>query len=237
MITPIDKIMMIDNETTNGLEDPIVYDVGFEVFDLAGRVYESASFINQDVFRDKELMASAYFLDKMPQYEQQIKNGESVLLPWCMIKWKIYDVCKRHNIKIVAAHNARFDYKSLNYTQRYITTSKYRYFLPKGIVWWDTLKMARSVLSGNLEYRNFCLENEYLTSNNQNRYTAEVIYRFLTGNNDFDEAHKGLDDVRIEKEIFRYCVAMNPEIDGRLYTKQFEPKSNWHRRWWDTGIA
>ena len=231
------KILMIDNETANSLDDPIVYDVGFEVFDLAGRIYERASFINQDVFKDSELMATAYYAEKIPQYEQQIKKGESVLLPWCMIKWKIYDVCKQHNIKIVAAHNARFDSKSLNYTQRYITTSKYRYFLPKGIVWWDTLKMARSVLGNNYDYRMFCLENNYVTANNQNRYTAEVIYRFLSGNNNFNEAHKGLDDVEIEKEIFRYCVVTNPEIDGRLFTKDYKPKTAWHRKWWDTGRA
>lgn len=236
MITATEKIMMLDTETTNGLEDPIVYDVGFEVFDLSGRVYETASFINQDVFKDTELMASAYYVEKIPQYEEQIKNGKSVLLPWCMIKWKIYDVCKRHNVKIVSAHNVRFDYKSLHYTQRYITTSKYRYVLPKNVEWWDTLKMAKTVFAGDYDYRVFCLKNNYVTANNQNRYTAEIIYRFLSGDNSFDEAHKGLDDVRIEKEIFRYCVARNPEIDGRLYTKQYEPKNNWHRYWWKTGV-
>lgn len=230
------KILMTDTETAGTIEDPLVYDVGFEVFDLTGRVYERASFINQDIFKDAELMSTAYYAEKIPLYEEQLKSGESVLLPWCMIKWKMYDVCKRHNIKIVAAHNARFDSKSLNYTQRYITTSKYRYFLPKNIEWWDTLKMARKVFAGNYDYRMFCLKNKYVTANNQNRYTAEIIYRFLSGNNNFDEAHRGLNDVEIEKEIFRYCMMMNPEIDGRLYTKDYTPKTNWHRKWWDTGV-
>lgn len=236
MINADEKIMMLDTETTGTIEDPLVYDVGFEVFNLTGRVFERASFINQDIFADSELMASAYYAEKIPIYQEQIANGESVVFPWCMIKWKIYDVCKKYNIKIVAAHNARFDNKSLNYTQRYITTSQWRYFLPYNIEWWDTLKMARKIFAGDYDYRMFCLKNQYVTANNQNRYTAEIIYRFLSGNNNFDEAHRGLDDVEIEKEIFRYCIAMNPEIDGRLYTKEYKPKNNWLKKWWDTGV-
>lgn len=236
MISPKEKIMMLDTETTGTIEDPLVYDVGFEIFDVEGGSYEKASFVNQDIFDDAELMKDAYFADKIPQYREQIAKGESILLPWCMIKWKIYDVCKKYNIKIVSAHNARFDNKSLNYTQRYITTSQWRYFLPFGVEWWDTLKMAREIFANDEKYREFCVNNNYLTSKNQNRYTAEVIYRFLTGNNDFEEEHKGLDDVKIEKEIFRYCFAKNPQIDGRLWNKSTEPpKPTWHKKWWATG--
>ena len=35
--------------------------------------------------------------------------------------------------------------------------------------------------------------------------TAEVLYRFLSGDNEFSEEHKGLDDVLIEKEILIEC--------------------------------
>ena len=96
--------------------------------------------------------------------------------------------------------------------------------------------MAKEIFANDEKYREFCVNNNYLTSKNQNRYTAEVIYRFLTGNNDFEEEHKGLDDVKIEKEIFRYCFAKNPQIDGRLWNKSTEPpKSTWHKKWWATG--
>ena len=236
MIKTKDKILMIDCETTNTIDDPIVYDVGLEVFDLTGRTYDSASYINSDIFEDENLMATAYYAEKIPIYKEQIEKGESTLLPWNRIKWQVYDICKEHNCKIAVAHNARFDSKSLNYTQRYITTSQYRYFLPYGVVWWDTLKMAKETLKNNPAYRLFCLENGYVTSRNQNRYTAEVIYRFLRNNINFNEAHRGLDDVRIEKEIFRYCVSVKPDIDGRLYTKPYAPKEGaWHKHWWNTG--
>ena len=47
--------------------------------------------------------------------------------------------------------------------------------------------------------------------------TAEVIYRYLTQNLDFEEEHTGLEDVRIERKIFEYCWVNDPSIDGRLW--------------------
>ena len=52
-------IIMIDTETTNSLDDPLCYDIGFAVVDILGNVYESHSFVVSDVFCDKELMQSA----------------------------------------------------------------------------------------------------------------------------------------------------------------------------------
>lgn len=212
-----ERIMIIDTETTNSLEDPVVYDVGFEVFDLEGNTYESCSMINTEVFNDPSLMSTAYYADKIPLYMEKVLTGQSVMIPWKSIKTVVKDSIIRNNCKIVAAHNARFDNRSLNLTQRYITTSKWRYFLPYGTEWWDTLKMARETLKNDSAYRQFCLDNGFVTSRNVNKYTAEIIYRYLTGETDFNEKHMGLDDVKIEREIFLYCVRKNPDIDGRLW--------------------
>jgi len=211
------RIMMIDTETTNSLDDPVVYDVGFQVFDLEGNTYESCSMINTEVFNDPNLMSTAYYAEKIPRYMEQVLTGKSVMIPWKSIKTVVKDSIIRNDCRIVCAHNARFDCKSLNLTQRYITTSKWRYFLPYGVEWWDTLRMAREVLKQDNNYRQFCLDNGYVTSRNASKYTAEVIYRYISGENEFIESHTGLEDVKIEKEIFLYCLKQNPEIDGRLW--------------------
>ena len=211
------RIMMIDTETTNSLDDPVVYDVGFQVFDLEGNTYESCSMINTEVFNDPNLMSTAYYAEKIPRYMEQVLTGKSVMIPWKSIKTVVKDSIIRNDCRIVCAHNARFDCKSLNLTQRYITTSKWRYFLPYGVEWWDTLRMARDVLKQDDNYRQFCLDNGYVTSRNASKYTAEVIYRYISGENEFIESHTGLEDVKIEKEIFLYCLKQNPEIDGRLW--------------------
>ena len=220
MINARTRIMMIDTEATNGLDCPIVYDVGYQIFSLDEGVLCERSFVNADVFCDAELMASAYFADKIPDYWQEIVSGQRTLKKWFNIKKQIAEDCKKYGVEIACAHNAAFDNRALNITQRYQTTSKYRYFLPFGVEWWDTLKMARETLKQNEDYGTFCYENDYLTARGCRRYTAEIIYKWLTGNTEFEESHTGLEDVKIERQIFEYCVNKNPEIDGRLWKEE-----------------
>ena len=73
------KYIVLDTETTNSLDDPITYDIGWAVIDENGEVYETASYVVADVFLDRELMESAYFADKIPQYWEDIENGERIL--------------------------------------------------------------------------------------------------------------------------------------------------------------
>ena len=219
MIEQNDVIMMIDTETTNDIDCPIVYDVGYQLFTLKDGVLLERSFVNADIFLDKDLMASAYFIDKIPQYWDDIKAGKRTLKKWLNIKRQIAEDCELFNVKYVCAHNAMFDNRALNTTQRYQTTSKFRYFLPYGLTWLDTLKMSRTLLKENDSYGEFCFNNDYLTKNGQRRYTAEIIYRWLSGENEFIESHTGLEDVKIERKIFEYCLSQNPNINGLLWEK------------------
>jgi hypothetical protein len=140
MITLNTPILMIDTETTNDLDCPFVYDVGYQIFTLADGVLCERSFVNADIFLDKELMASAYFADKIPTYWDEIKSGKRTLKKWANIKRQIAFDCKQYSVVIACAHNAAFDNRALNTTQRWLTKSRNRYFLPYGIEWWDTLK-------------------------------------------------------------------------------------------------
>lgn len=213
----MEKFIVLDTETTNSLDDPIVYDVGFAVVDENGKIFEKHSYVVADVFLDCDLMSYAYFAEKIPQYWEDIKSGRRKLRRFSTIYFILRDVCEQYGVKKIFAHNARFDYLSLTTTQRYLTGSKYRFFLPWGVEVCDTLKMSREVLKNNADYRSFCEKNGFVFGNNQLRFTAEVIYRFLTGNVDFEESHTGLEDVLIEKEILRYCLNVNPNVKMKLW--------------------
>lgn len=211
--------LVVDTETCNSIDDPFAYDVGFAVVKATGEVLEAHSYVVADIFLDKDLMASAYFTDKIPQYWEEIKSGKRILRRFKTIKSILRDVVAQYGIRYVVAHNASFDYRSLNYTQRLLTSSKYRYFLPWGVEIWDTLKMARECLGKDEQYRQFCLDNGYTYGKEEKpqlRFTAEIVYRFLTGNLDFVEEHTGLEDVLIEKDILAFCLA-NGVTNGALW--------------------
>ena len=211
------KYIILDTETTNDIDCPLVYDFGFSVIDENGKAYASYSFVNADIFCDDEMMANAYFAEKIPQYWEDIKSGNRILKSFRSIERTFRRVCREWNVDTFVAHNARFDYLALQTTKRYITTSKERFFFPYGSKFVDTLKLSREVFRKNETYRNFCVTNNYVTNYGQNRYTAEVIYRFLTNCNDFVEEHTGLADCMIEKEIFRYCLETVSAENGYLW--------------------
>lgn len=221
-------ILMLDTETCNGimvngqldLTQSLVYDLGVAVIDKKGKVYETGSYVIAETFIDMaEVMKSAYYAEKIPQYWNDIRNGRRSLVTLFKANQAVKALIKKYNIKTVAAHNAGFDLRALNNTQRYITKSKYRYFMPYGIEWWDTLKMAQDIFTKKKMYRVYCEENGYMTKHKtpRVRLTAEILHRYLTGNNDFDESHTGLEDVMIEKDILAYLLRQHKKMRKTLF--------------------
>ena len=199
-------------------ENMWVYDLGYAVVDKRGNVYETFSFVNADIFlNEKELMNSAYYANKIPMYWEDIKAGKRVLTSFYNIRKQLLESIEKYNVTEIYAHNMRFDYGTLNTTERWLTKSKYRYFFPYGIEICDTLKMARDVIAKMPTYQRFCEENGYLTKNGQYRLTAEIIYRFITKDNDFVENHTGLEDVLIEKDILAYCYKQHKKMRKSLF--------------------
>lgn len=220
----------IDTETCNSLEidgkldlsQSLVYDIGWQVTDKSGKVYRKRSFVVAEIFLDKELMKGAYYSDKIPQYWEDIKKGKRILKTFMGI-WKIFLSDRKYfRIKNVFAHNAYFDYNALNNTIRFLTGSKYRYFMPYCVEWWDTLKMARDVFSKNEKYSLYCQTNGFLTAHKhpQNRLTAEILWKYLSNNLDFVESHTGLEDVEIETEIMVYCLKTKKDVRKTLFKKR-----------------
>ena len=205
--------LTIDTETANGLNDPIVYDIGGCIHDKKGKVYETFSYIIYETFCTmQDLMQTAYYAKKIPMYKEQIASGQRTIVRYATAKKKIHELCKKYNVKAIIAHNARFDYRSTTRTQRYITKSKVRYFLPYGIPIWDTLKMAQDTICKQVHYKEWAYLNGYLTKNGRVRATAEILYRYISGDNNFIEDHTGLEDVLIEKEIFAHCMAQHKKM-------------------------
>lgn len=198
-----------------------VYDCGWVVTDKRGRVYEARSFVNADIFLDeKSLMRSAYYANKIPEYWQDIKNGNRTLTNFRNIRKALLQDMETYGITEIYAHNMRFDYGTLNNTQRWLTKSASRYFFPYGVEICDTLKMARDVIGKMPTYLKFCDEHEYTTKQGKPRFTAEIIYRFITDNTDFEEEHKGLDDCMIEKEIMAYCYRQKKKMRRHLFNNR-----------------
>ena len=65
----------------------------------------------------------------------------------------------------------------------------------------------------------FCKENGYMTNHAIPRpqLKAEVLYRYISGDNEFIESHTGLEDVEIETEILAYCYRQHKKMRRKLF--------------------
>lgn len=223
-------ILIMDTETANTLTradgsldmtSVFIYDMGWQVTDRHGNIYEEKSYIVKDIFyQETQLMQSAYYAKKIPQYLMEIAEGKRIVATFYEIRKDFLDTLAKYETKTICAHNARFDYNASNITQRWLTKSKYRYFFPYGVEVWDTMKGAKAVIKDMPTYRKFCEENGYMTKHKtpRPRLTAEILYRFISKDCDFMESHTGLEDVNIERQILAYCFKRKAKLaDFVLY--------------------
>ena len=84
---------------------------------------------------------------------------------------------------------------------------------------YDSLKMARDTIVKQKTYRKFCEKYGYFTKTGQLKATAEVLYRYISGQHDFTEEHQGLDDVLIEVAISAKCFAQHKPMRKLLFAR------------------
>lgn len=213
--------IVTDTETCNLIKSDrvirknnLTYDIGFALVEIAtGKIILRRSYVVREIFfGEQDRMQSSYYAAKLPQYYRDIAEGKRKVAGLCDILNEINRLTKEYNVVSITAHNAAFDVDALNTTLNYLYGWDCVRALPQNVEIWDTMKMWRAVMPK--KYAAFCENNQYMTAHNppRVRLTAEIIYRFLTGDNDFVENHTGLEDVEIEAEILLACYKTHKKM-------------------------
>ena len=212
-----DLFMVLDVETANDTDCPLVYDIGYAICDRYGNIYCYKSFLIYDVFlAEAKLMKTAYYANKIPKYIEDIGNGKIEIETFVGAMWRIRKVIKKFNIKAVCAYNASFDINALNNTLRYITKSKMRWFFPYGTEVNCIWHMACQVLYTQIRFFKFVDENDYFSPSGNIKTSAEIGWRYISKDTDFDEEHRGLQDVFIECAIMAKCYQQKKSMDKKI---------------------
>lgn len=98
---------------------PLIYDLGWQIIDRQGRVYERKSYLITEIFSVPAVFNTAYYASKRPQYLEKLNRGEIVLTDWRTASAelvKAMEVCTA-----VGAYNSMFDFKkAIPFTELYI---------------------------------------------------------------------------------------------------------------------
>ena len=209
--------LILDIETANICDDAIAYDIGFAVADKKGRIYDSYSFCVKEMFYYyQDLLATAYYSEKLPQYFEDIKNGTRELQSIYYIRKKVHEVMKLYNTKDVFAYNCYFDKNGLNRTMRYLTKSFCRWFFPYGTQFHCIWHMACQVLFTQKSFQKMANEQNWKSTSGNFQTSAEIAYRYIHQEYDFLESHTGLEDVLIECEIMAKCFRQHKKMNTSI---------------------
>ena len=209
--------LVLDVETANSTDDPLVYDLGGAVCDKKGNIYDTFSFIVRDIFDlESDLMQSAYYAKKIPLYHNGLNQGQFQRVSFYTARKHVLDLIKCYSITEVYAYNANFDRNALNKTQRWLSKSKYRYFLPFGVKFNCIWHMACQTICSQKTYYNWATANGLVSPAGNLKTSAETVYAYISNQDQFEEDHTGLQDVLIEVAILAHVFRQHKKVDRSI---------------------
>lgn len=201
------KIMIFDTETTS-LDKPFCYNIGYTIIDTD--TYEPVvdrDYVVEQVWHNLPLFSSAYYADKRPIYIQRMRARQTVMDKFGYICRQMIRDIKQYGIEHAYAYNSPFDEKVFNFNCDWYKCSN-----PFDTVQIHDIRGYVHQFVINNDYKTYCEEHELFTESGNYSTTAEAVYRYISGNDDFDEEHTALSDSKIETEILLYTMSLGADI-------------------------
>lgn len=211
------KILVLDTETTS-LDKPFCYDFGGIIYDTGtGEMLEEKSWIIEQVWYNLPLFESAYYKEKRLLYVGKLRSRSAELIKFGYAMSRLRYLIRKHEVTAVFAYNSNFDDRVLSFNCDWYKVINPIEHLPV----YDIRAFVHEKLAWQPHYQAFCEKFEMFTDAGNYSTTAEAVYKYIVGDNEFIEEHTGLEDSRIELQILQHCVNMRDDKWENLPTKTY----------------
>lgn len=219
------KFIVLDTEATRtGTvstarlgEGARVYDLGYIVADPSGSVYEEKRLIISDTFLDAGAMRSAYYANKIPAYYAALANNTAQLVTMHEAFKMLRADIRAYDVRDVWAYNARFDRDALNSTLAHVSDGWQTWALPYGAKWRDIMRAFETAIYPTKKYAAWAADQRGgYGKSGKPRKTAELAYRYISGEDDYIEEHTALSDARDELAILLACLKRKKKLPKRF---------------------
>ena len=193
------SILVFDTETTS-LDKPFCYNIGYVIADN-GNIVKRADFVVEQIWHNLPLFKSAYYADKRPIYVNAMKARKTIMDKFGYICQQMIRDIKTYSIKSAYAYNSPFDEKVFEFNSDWFKCSNPFDLIPV----YDIRGYAHNFICNTEEYIGFCEKNQLFTDSGNYSTTAEALFKYLTKDASFEEAHTALADSEIETDILLEC--------------------------------
>lgn len=203
--------MILDTETTSNAK--MVYDIAYTIIDREGNIIEQANYLVREIITHpflKGILERDKFSSRKYRetYAARYKKEKKIVLSFLAIRRKLRKAIRTYNCPVVA-YNAKFDFEALTNMAHDLNK---KYFFTKDTKIWDLWNISLYILCDSRNYVKFCDENNYHSEKGHRKSSAEIVYRYITRNLEFEEAHTALADTEIEAAILTACLKRHKKL-------------------------
>jgi DNA polymerase III epsilon subunit-like protein len=202
------NIVVFDTETTN-LEKPFCYNIGYAI--VSTDTYETLvkrDYVVEQVWHNPMLFTTAYYADKREIYVKAMRSRKTVMAKYGYICQSMIRDFIKYNVEGAYAFNSPFDDKVFTYNSEWFKCNNPFDNVPI----FDIRGYVHHFMVDD-NFKAFCEEHGYFTDSGNYSTTAEVMYRYLTGNTEFIEDHTALSDSEIEAAILLECFKRGAKVN------------------------
>ena len=206
--------MVLDTETTT--EAKTVYDVAYTIIDRKGNIIEQANFLVKEIiehpFLRGILQRDKFSAAKYRKTYAEMYTQKSIVKPFLEIRRAIRAAIRKYNCPVIA-YNVDFDFNAL--TNMAKDLEKKSFFTADTQIW-DLWNIALYTLCDSKNYVKFCDVHNLKNKTGNRQTSAESVYRYITKNVTFEEAHTALADTEIEAQILLACFKRHKKLHTDL---------------------
>lgn len=191
--------LVLDVETTLGDENKeAIFDIGWTISSVANeKMVMHRSYIIEEVFLNMKQMHKAYYFNKYPKYVKALAEGKTQLIKFNDMVKQLNNDIQQFNVYRLYAYNSNFDSRAINHTNRMLNNNTSDLNYDVKCLW----HMSTQTFMATRKYVLIALEKEWISEKGNIKTSAEMAWRYLSGEHDFIEEHTGLEDSIIETKI------------------------------------
>lgn len=209
------NIVVFDTETVS-LEKPFCYNIGYTIVNTESRKHLiKRDYVVEQVWHNPMLFITAYYADKREIYVKAMRSRKTIMAKYGYICQAMIRDFIKYEVVGAYAFNSPFDDKVFTYNSDWFKCNNPFDNIPI----FDIRGYVHQFMV-NDDFKEFCENYGYFTGSGNYSTTAEVMYRYLTGNTEFIEDHTALSDSEIEAEILLECFKRGAEINTAYDVKR-----------------
>lgn len=200
-------IIVLDTETCGSIGKPEIYDLGYVIADADGNIVKERSYTIKQTYDNAERFKTAYYKEKRPIYERRLESGYAKRVYLGYALYMLAKDMERYEVDAddVYAYNSPFDRKAIRNSADVFGS---KHTLDNITDIWKGY--ADKYITNTQDYIDFCERNGFMTKPKYKtprpQEKAETLFRYLTGNADYEEEHTALEDSKIELSILIECL-------------------------------